>query len=161
MGDMAKLFGNAYLQCNMNNAISGFAACGIHPYDDTLFSDEDFAPSLVTNRPDPPEEGQAGPLRAAPEENQAGTPCHRQLQKKARQAHHSPTHRFYCSFHSGQNGPWPVFPTWYIPCNFSPRINKLQWSDVVSCPICRQETHLKKQLFVECLFAHINVFTDK
>ena len=37
-GDKAKLFGNAYLRaCTMNNAISGFAACGIHTYDDTLF----------------------------------------------------------------------------------------------------------------------------
>ena len=59
MTDIGRIFGNAYMRaCTIQNATSGFAKCGIHPYDMNI-----FAPSLVTDR--------AGePVPAPPEGNQ-------------------------------------------------------------------------------------------
>ena len=52
--DVAELFGSAYSKaCTIENAISGFRKCGICPYNAEIFSDEDFAPSSVTDRPNP------------------------------------------------------------------------------------------------------------
>lgn len=49
MTDMSKLFRSAYEKaCSVKNAVAGFAKCGIHPYNAGIFTDEDFAPSMVT-----------------------------------------------------------------------------------------------------------------
>ena len=71
MTDRGTLCGNAYLRvCAMQNAISGFAKCGIPPYyDDQLVTDENFEPSMVTERAQPeaesPTEQQAEELHDA------------------------------------------------------------------------------------------------
>ncbi|XP_072929474.1 uncharacterized protein [Epargyreus clarus] len=51
---VAECVGQAYLKSmtpvNITNA---FRKCGIHPFDDSIFTDVDFLPSSVTDRPDP------------------------------------------------------------------------------------------------------------
>ena len=49
MFDIAEIFGNAYMKvATVYNAVKGFETCGIFPYNDNLFTDEDFAASTVT-----------------------------------------------------------------------------------------------------------------
>jgi len=49
---VAELFAEAYNRAaTLKNAQSGFAACGIHPYNPALFDDEDFVASELTDRP--------------------------------------------------------------------------------------------------------------
>ena len=49
---MAFLFGQAYQKaCTIANATSGFAKCGISPYNSNVFNDDDFAQSAVTDTP--------------------------------------------------------------------------------------------------------------
>ena len=49
--DQAELFCEAYLQAaTMRNAISGFASCGLWPFNPDIFQDKDFA---LTNEPQP------------------------------------------------------------------------------------------------------------
>ena len=49
--DQAELFCEAYLQAaTMRNAISGFASCGLWPFNPDIFQDKDFA---LTNEPEP------------------------------------------------------------------------------------------------------------
>ena len=49
--EIAELFASSYKQsCSMEKAVKGFESCGIFPYNDNIFSDEDFAPSNVTER---------------------------------------------------------------------------------------------------------------
>ena len=43
------------LSMTPKNILSGFSSCGIHPFNPQIFSDFDFAPSLVTDRPLPVE----------------------------------------------------------------------------------------------------------
>jgi hypothetical protein len=47
---VAEIFGKAFIQAStMATAVNGFRKCGIWPYDRTVFSEIDFAPSLTTN----------------------------------------------------------------------------------------------------------------
>lgn len=47
---MAALFGTAYLRCaSVGKAVNAFKTCGIVPLDPAVFTDEDFAPSAVTD----------------------------------------------------------------------------------------------------------------
>lgn len=49
---VAEIFGKAFVQAStMSTAVNGFRKCGIWPYDPTVFSESDFAPSLATNIP--------------------------------------------------------------------------------------------------------------
>ena len=60
MFQVAAIFNEAYTSAaTIKNAMSAFEACGIHPYNRDIFTDEDFAPAEVTDRPEPEEEDQA------------------------------------------------------------------------------------------------------
>ncbi|XP_050684750.1 uncharacterized protein LOC126979466 [Leptidea sinapis] len=49
---VAEIFGKAFVQAStVATAVNGFKKCGIWPYDPTVFSDIDFAPSLATDIP--------------------------------------------------------------------------------------------------------------
>ncbi|XP_041351386.1 flocculation protein FLO11-like [Gigantopelta aegis] len=54
--DMAALFGKAFLRsATADKAVNGFRTCGLWPYDETVFTDNDFAASMVTDEdPLPP-----------------------------------------------------------------------------------------------------------
>ena len=66
--DMAFLFGQAYQKaCAIANATSGFAKCGISPYNSNIFNDDEFAPSAVTDMPI-----QQGAPEAQPDVEQQG-----------------------------------------------------------------------------------------
>lgn len=52
MRQVAEIFGKAFIETStMATAVNGFKKCGIWPYDPTVFSETDFAPSLVTDIP--------------------------------------------------------------------------------------------------------------
>jgi hypothetical protein len=55
--NIGEFVGQAYLKAmtpvNITNA---FKKCGIYPFDDSIFTDADFLPSSVTDRPDPDKE---------------------------------------------------------------------------------------------------------
>ena len=52
--DQAELFCEAYLKAaSMRNAISGFASCGLWPFNPDIFQDMHFAPSMITDEPNP------------------------------------------------------------------------------------------------------------
>jgi len=52
--DQAELFCEAYLKAaNMRNAISGFSSCGLWPFKPDIFTDEHFAPCMITDEPEP------------------------------------------------------------------------------------------------------------
>lgn len=52
MYDIPGLFGEAFKKSmTPSNIMSGFKACGIHPFDRDIFSDDDFLVSYVTDRP--------------------------------------------------------------------------------------------------------------
>ncbi|KAI4455460.1 hypothetical protein MML48_9g00013268 [Holotrichia oblita] len=49
--DMCKLFTPAYLKgATVQNAVKGFQATGIFPYNPNIFRDKDFAPASLTDR---------------------------------------------------------------------------------------------------------------
>ncbi|GBP12702.1 hypothetical protein EVAR_10342_1 [Eumeta japonica] len=49
---VAEIFGKAFIETStMATAVNGFKKCGIWPYDPSVFSESDFAPSLVTDIP--------------------------------------------------------------------------------------------------------------
>lgn len=49
---VAEIFGKAFIEMStMATAVNGFKKCGIWPYDPSVFSESDFAPSLVTDIP--------------------------------------------------------------------------------------------------------------
>ncbi|CAH2091634.1 unnamed protein product [Euphydryas editha] len=51
---IAECVGQAYLKAMTPvNIISAFKKCGIFPFDESVFTEEDFLPSVVTDRPDP------------------------------------------------------------------------------------------------------------
>jgi len=37
----------------MRNAVNGFASCGLWPFNPDIFQDEHFAPSMITDEPEP------------------------------------------------------------------------------------------------------------
>ena len=48
---VAKLFTAAYNKAaTMQNAVSGFKKCGINPFRPDIFTEEDFLPSMLTDR---------------------------------------------------------------------------------------------------------------
>lgn len=50
--DIGRLFGEAYNKAaTVGNAVNGFKACDIEPYNPNIFSDDDFASAVVTERP--------------------------------------------------------------------------------------------------------------
>jgi len=50
--DIGKLFCDSYNQtANVGNAVKGFKACGIEPFNHNIFSDFDFLSAAVTERP--------------------------------------------------------------------------------------------------------------
>ncbi|XP_054713052.1 uncharacterized protein LOC129222562 [Uloborus diversus] len=52
MRQVAEIFGKAFIETStMATAVNGFKKCGIWPFDPTVFSETDFAPSLVTDIP--------------------------------------------------------------------------------------------------------------
>ena len=52
--DQAQLFGLAYTSvANIAKAQSGFCCTGVWPYNPDIYTDADFAPSLITDEPDP------------------------------------------------------------------------------------------------------------
>ncbi|KAJ8706881.1 hypothetical protein PYW07_012959 [Mythimna separata] len=51
---VAQCAGEAYLKAmTPMNITDAFRKCGIYPYDESVFTEEDFLPSSVTDRPDP------------------------------------------------------------------------------------------------------------
>lgn len=54
--NIGPLFGEAYCRAaNINNAVSGFRACGIEPFNPLVFDDSDFVASKTTERIEQPE----------------------------------------------------------------------------------------------------------
>lgn len=52
--DLAELIGTAFTRAmTPTNIINSFKKTGIHPFDRDIFTDEDFLPSTVTDRPNP------------------------------------------------------------------------------------------------------------
>ena len=52
--DMAGIFGTAFLRTSTpDKAINGFRACGLWPFDDTIFQDNEFAAAAVTEEGPP------------------------------------------------------------------------------------------------------------
>ena len=52
--DMAEIFGKAYgISATVEKAVTGFQATGLWPFDDTKFTDEDFAAAMMTDEPMP------------------------------------------------------------------------------------------------------------
>jgi len=52
--DQAELFCEAYLKAaTMKNAISGFASCGLWPFNHDIFQHQHFASSIITDKPLP------------------------------------------------------------------------------------------------------------
>ncbi|XP_064614387.1 uncharacterized protein LOC135478053 [Liolophura sinensis] len=52
--DIAGIFGKAFLRsASSEKAVHGFLTCGNWPYDENIFSDDDFAPSMVTDQDQP------------------------------------------------------------------------------------------------------------
>lgn len=50
---VAECVGQAFLKAlTPVNIVNAFKKCGIHPYDDSIFTDIDFLPSVVTDRPE-------------------------------------------------------------------------------------------------------------
>nr|CAI5833340.1 unnamed protein product [Callosobruchus analis] len=65
---VAEIFGKAFVQaCKMATAVNGFKKCVIWPYDQTVFSDIDLAPSLTTDIPQTEKLPIAEALQALPE----------------------------------------------------------------------------------------------
>jgi len=61
--DIGKLFSEAYNRAaTVGNAIKGFSACGIEPFNPNIFSDDDFASAEVTERPFNEEQSIHGPI---------------------------------------------------------------------------------------------------
>lgn len=59
---IAECVGQAYLKAMTPvNIISAFKKCGIFPFDESVFTEEDFLPSAVTDRPDPQIEDNEAP----------------------------------------------------------------------------------------------------
>lgn len=53
---IGKLFGSAYNRiASIEKAVKSFESCGIWPYNADIFTEEDFAPAIVTERPPPPQ----------------------------------------------------------------------------------------------------------
>ncbi|KAK6176283.1 hypothetical protein SNE40_014594 [Patella caerulea] len=53
--EMAGIFGKAFLRsATAEKAVHGFATCGLWPFDASIFSDDDFSASLVTDEPEVP-----------------------------------------------------------------------------------------------------------
>lgn len=52
MRQIAEIFGKAFVEtCTMPVTVNNFRQSGVRPYDPMVFSESDFAPSLVTNIP--------------------------------------------------------------------------------------------------------------
>ncbi|CAH2102694.1 unnamed protein product [Euphydryas editha] len=52
MFQISEIFGQAYIQAaTMKTAMNGFRKCGIWPYNQDHFTDVDFMPAEITNRP--------------------------------------------------------------------------------------------------------------
>lgn len=52
--DMAEIFGKAYgISATVEKAVNGFQATGLWPFDDSKFTDEDFAAAVMTDEPMP------------------------------------------------------------------------------------------------------------
>jgi hypothetical protein len=51
---VAEIFGKAFIQVSsMSTAVNGFKNCGIWPFDPTVFTETEFAPSLTKDIPQP------------------------------------------------------------------------------------------------------------
>ena len=48
MFEITGLFISAYKCATVDNTVSGFRACGLDPFNDTVFGDEDFAATNLT-----------------------------------------------------------------------------------------------------------------
>ena len=69
--DISEIFGKAYNKtASVGSAVKGFATCGIWPFNDQLFSDEDFVAAQVTDEQNPTEaeisEGLRNPVVTSP-----------------------------------------------------------------------------------------------
>ena len=54
---MAWIFGTAFLRTSTpDNVINGFWACGLWPFDETIFQDDEFAAAAVTEEGSPIED---------------------------------------------------------------------------------------------------------
>jgi hypothetical protein len=63
--EMAELFGKAYgLSASVDKAVKGFQVTGIWPFDDNLFSDEDFSAANMTDEPAPTQHPATVPITA-------------------------------------------------------------------------------------------------
>jgi hypothetical protein len=52
--EVASIFSEAYNRSAcVQKGVSGFGACGLWPYNPNKFTDEDYAPSMVTDEPQP------------------------------------------------------------------------------------------------------------
>ena len=61
---VAELLGGAYKKAaTAGNAINGFSACGIEPFNGDVFDDSDFAASIATERDQSPVVEPATPVR--------------------------------------------------------------------------------------------------
>ncbi|XP_063960443.1 uncharacterized protein LOC135155423 [Lytechinus pictus] len=65
---------------SMRNIISGFEKAGIFPFNPDVFTDVDFAPSIVTDRPDPALSAQRDRAKDPAPTSVSASPLERQLQ---------------------------------------------------------------------------------
>jgi len=72
---LAELFGLAYTAvANIAKARSGFSCTGMWPYDPDVYTDVDFAPSMITDEPEgTPAANQTSPFTASVSEQPAGS----------------------------------------------------------------------------------------
>lgn len=73
---VAQCAGEAYLKAmTPMNITDSFKKCGIYPYDESVFTEEDFLPSSVTDRPDPGKENEEPDAEMEIHDNSPPTPC--------------------------------------------------------------------------------------
>ena len=70
---VGRLFGEAYKKAaTSGNAINGFSACGIEPFNDDVFDESEFAAAITTERDLPPVDEPATAVRDSEDANDEG-----------------------------------------------------------------------------------------
>ena len=73
--DIAALFGAAYTRAStIDKAVSGFSSCGLWPFNPAVFSDADFAPSLMMDREEAAPASSVPQLATAPNDISTSEP---------------------------------------------------------------------------------------
>jgi len=74
--DQAELFGSAYVSIvGLSKAVTGFSSTGLWPFNPDVFGPEDFAPSLITDEPEPHQDPVQGGSFTQSAEQSVGPVC--------------------------------------------------------------------------------------